>query len=266
MNADRWIALVSLMITIAAILFSIWAYRRGEKRRIPTVVTSAPGKLIEPTLNRIDGFSITHKEKPVAANGISLLSVFFWNDGQLPLQSSEVISPYRVIFPKDVRVLDLALTNTTRSNLGIEAKVVSTDEYDSIMISFSVLEPGDGLKLQVIFDGPPNSEITFSGSCLGSAKLKVLSPDGRYFSDRAKRLAEIFQSSLALLIVAISLLAIFGIFELIGGFVGPSAGHWIGIGFVILLGILTVIGIGATVYDKYKQWTAPSVPPEIRGL
>ena len=156
MNADRWIALVSLIITTGAVLFSIWVYKRGEKRRIPTIVTSpTPEVLVKPVVSRFGDFAVTHKGVAIGRNGNAFF-VFFWNDGQLPILQADVISPYRVSFPEGVRVLDLSVKKSTRTILGVETQLDSGEERDYVVIRFAVLEPGDGVQIQMIVDGPPD--------------------------------------------------------------------------------------------------------------
>src|ERR1035437_2941426 len=266
MNVDRWVALISLVITIGAILFSIWAYRRGEKRRIPTVVTApAPEVLVKPVVSRLAGFSVTCNGKPVGNNGITALFIYFWNDGELPILQSDVFSPYTIFFPKEARILDLAVTKSTRSILGIEAQVTSNGESDSVVIKFAVLEPGDGLKLQIIFDGPPDSQIIFGGSCIGSAKLRVLAPDWTYFVSRSKRFEDTYMPLVVVLIRGAIVGCLTGIINLIGRFVNPSFKRPLGIVLFVLFGFCILWAIGYVFYGWYKKWTAASVPPEIRS-
>ena len=267
MSVDRWLILISLVITIGAVLFSIWAYRRGEKRRIPTVVKApAPEVLVKSVVSRLAGFSVTYNGKSVGNNGVTALFIYFWNDGQLPILQSDVISPYTVSFPKEVRILDLAVTKSTRSILGIEVQVTSNNsESDSVVIKFAVLEPGDGLKLQIIFDGPPDSQIIFEGSCIGSAKLRVLAPDWTYFVSRSKRFEDTYMPLVVTVIGAAIVGCLTGIFNLIGRFVNPTFTHPLVIVLFVLLGFCILWAIGYVFYGWYKKWTAASVPPEIRS-
>jgi hypothetical protein len=266
MNADRWVALISLVITVGAVVFSIWAYRRGEKYRVPTGVTApSPEVLIKPVISRLAGFSVTYKGQPVGNNGVTALFIYFWNDGQLPILQSDVIAPYTIVFPKEARILDLNVTKSTRPILGIEAQVISDGETDSVALKFAVLEPGDGLKLQIIFDGPADSQVTFEGSCIGSAKVRVLTPDWTYFVNRGKR----FEGTYMPVVMALTLTAIAaclgGILNWLGRFVKPSFGRPLGIGLIVLFGGSVFWAISVVLFGWYKKWTASSVPPEIRN-
>ncbi len=86
MNADRWFAVVGVVIGVSGILLTIWVYRRGEKRRVPTVVAS-PSRvvLVHPGASLFGGISATHNGKPIGNDGITAIAVYFWNDGQLPI-------------------------------------------------------------------------------------------------------------------------------------------------------------------------------------
>ena len=266
MNADRWIALISLVITVVAVLFSVWAYRRGEKHRVPTVVTApTPEVLVKPVVSRLAGFSVTYKGQPVGNHGVTSLFIYFWNDGQLPILQSDVIAPYTIVFPKDARILDLNVSKSTRPILGIEAQVISDGETDSVALKFAVLEPGDGLKLQIIFDGPADSQVTFEGSCIGSAKLRVLSPDWTYFVNRSKRFEQTYMPVVMALIMTAVVACLGGILIWLGRFLKPSFERAFGIGLIVLFGGSILWAISSVLFGWYKKWTASSVPPEIRN-
>ena len=267
MNADRWIAVVSLTVGVGAVLFSYWVYRRGEKRRVPTMV-AAPSTvvLVKPEVSRLKDFSVTHDGKIVGVNGVTATFIYFWNDGKLPILRADVTSPYTISLPKGVQILNLAVTRSTRPVLGIEAHVVSNEEgTDCVEISFSVLEPGDGLKVQIIFDGPSDSQVVFAGSCLGSSKVRVLTPEWTYFQSRTKR----FEATYTPFMIALGLVAVCsglgGLISLAAKFVGPSRQHYLLSGLLVLFGVYALWLAGIVLHGWYKRWSASSVPPEIRG-
>ncbi len=68
--------------------------------------------------------------------------------------------------------------------------MISSEHGDSVMIDFAVLEPGDGVRLRIVFDGQSDSALTFGGSCIGSAKVRVLAPDPVYFISRNARFVD----------------------------------------------------------------------------
>lgn len=127
-----------------------------------------------------------------------------------------------------------------------------------------VLEPGDGFKLQIIIDGPSNTELTFEGSCIGSPKVRVLPPSWIYFAGRRKRFEETSTYFKALFSVSLALLLFIGLISLITRFL-PTSSKYLAIGLTVLFGLLVFSLICGVLYDWYKKLTDTFVPPEIRN-
>ena len=264
MTVDRWIAVISLVIGFAAVIFGIWAYKRGEKRRVPTFVTSTtPEALVKPVVSQLKDFSITHKGIPVGGSGVTSVYIYFWNDGELPILRADVISPYKITFPKGVRILDIATTTATRPILGIKSTIISNQDSESLEIEFDVLEPADGLKLQVIYDGPQDTQLAFEGSCIGSFKVKVLAPDPTYFVSRRQRFENALGPVDGLLFVGATVGLIVGAEHLMSKYVKNDS--LIEYCFFVLFGLLALCLMGVVIREQYKKWTASTVPPEIRS-
>ncbi len=264
MTADRWIAVVSLAVTIAAVLFSIWAYKRGEKQRIPTVITSPqPEALVKPILSKLDGFDVSYRGERVGKEGITAFFIYFWNAGQLPVRHSDVLAPYGVRLPANARVLNLSVVKTTRAILGIDAQLQQSSEGDLIKMNFAVLEPGDGLKLQVVIDGPPETNLSFEGSCIGSPKLRVLPPDWVYFTERRKRFQQTTQYFSAVFSAWLGLGLVSGLVVLITNHL-PSSSKYIAILLIAAVAVSLSLAIWSVLRDWYRKLTGASVPPEIR--
>ncbi len=78
MSVDRWIAVISLVVAIGAGLFGIWAYKRSEKRRIPTIVTSpSPKPLVQPELSKLGAFDVFYQDQNVGKHGITAFFIYF---------------------------------------------------------------------------------------------------------------------------------------------------------------------------------------------
>jgi hypothetical protein len=114
----------------------------------------------------------------VGHNGISEATIFFWNSGTLPILADEVLEPYTITI-RNVPILAHSVLKSSRDVIGMKLSYLGEDE-DRLELGFAVLEPGDGVSIRLIFDGPPTSKIAFSGACLESRKPTVLEPDPIY--------------------------------------------------------------------------------------
>ena len=159
--------------------------------------------------------------------------------------------------------MELSMVKPSRSVLGAGARTTVKDSQCAVEIYFDVLEPGDGVKLRIVFDGPQDAQLDFAGSCIGSSKLNVLPPDWNYFLPRSKRAENTFAAILALLVVSAGVAAIIGIGFLVKRYAPPTISWAIGYGSLILLGLVVLFVPVMSFYDWYKKLTAPNVPPEI---
>jgi hypothetical protein len=265
-NVDRWLALIGVLIGIAGILISIWAFKRGEKRRIPTFVTAlVPETLAKAILTRLEHFSLTHKGKPIGESSVTAFFVYFWNDGRLPILASEITSPYTIGFGKNVRILSLSITKMTRPVLGAKADLIRGEESDSVELGFSVLEPGDGIRVQIIIDGPADTPLIFNGSCFDSKKVRVLPANSAYFETRAKRFEESYMPFLMVGIMAMIFIPLGWLITIIDSHLSPAHERIFGISAAGIFVLFLVVAFAFVLKAWYHKWTATSVPPEIRN-
>jgi hypothetical protein len=261
MTPDRWIAAGSLIIGIIGIVAAVFFHRRTEKKRIPTfMVNPSRRSLVEPELAKFAKFSLHFEGTEVGKRGITAIQVYFWNSGSLEILSSQVLKPYSISI-SDGRILSWSIIKTNRGV--IQPQLVRADEnFNSLDLSFAVLEPGDGAIFEIVYDGPPAAKVEIDGVCVGSHRPTVLPSDGRSFSTRPKQILDAYMDFIMPI--------------LIFGTLGPIiyAVIWIAqklfsertilIAASVLLGCLVASLIWVFIRDQYLRVTRRYVPPDIR--
>jgi hypothetical protein len=262
MTPDRWIAAVSLALGIIGIAMAVYFYRRTEKKRIPTfMVNPRRRNLVEPELAKFENFSLLYDGTEVGKRGITAIQVYFWNSGSLEILSSQVLKPYSISI-SDGRILSWSIIKTNRGV--IQPQLVRDDQnFNSLHLYFAILEAGDGVVIEIVYDGPPDAKVEIDGVCVGMHRPMVLPSDGRSFSTRPKQFLEPYIG-----LIAVTLMACIGMPIMYGVI-------WIGqrvfserTFLIILIFVLFCCPVAILIFnfirDQYSRATRKYVPPDIR--
>ena len=261
MTPDRWIAAGSLAIGIIGIAAAAFFHRRTEKKRVPTfMVNPSRRSLVQPELAKFDKFSLLYDGTEVGKRGITAIQVFFWNSGSLEILSSQVLKPYSISV-SDGRILGWSIIKTNRGVL--QPQLVRADEnFNSLDLSFAVLEPGDGAIIEIVYDGPPAAKVEIDGVCVGSHRPMVLPSDGRSFSTRPKQFLIAYTPVLMTLVIGAIAFPIFGgAFWLIQKLFGERTSMIVGAGFLCCIVSSLIWNF---IRDQYSRATRWYVPHDIR--
>jgi hypothetical protein len=195
MTVDRWLTLISIVVSsLISWLFARHYYRRSEKRRAPTFVLHSSRKVLAtPELAGVPGASILFDGAEVGKHGITEAQVYFWNSGGIPILRDEVLEPFCASLPGSI--LRCSVLKVSRDVVGLQ---VAVRDKQSAVLQFSLLEPGDGGTVAIIYDGPPSAKIEFSGSCVGSPRPLVLGFDSVYLTPMSERRKEAYFLALTL--------------------------------------------------------------------
>ena len=263
MNFDRWLAVVGIaagtVIGIVGIVLAIYYARRAEKKRLPTFVVS-PKKvsLSSAELYALDGFKVTYKDAVIGKSGLTETLVHFFNSGNLPILTEEVLTPFEIEFPF-CHVLECSVIKQNRDVTGLTASI-GTQEL-SVLLDFALLEPNDGGTVRIVYDGPAEVGVQFKGSCIGASSPTVLPSDNVYFLKPIDRIKPFLMMPLMAVVAAVAGLILV---------IVMAGGGWLlkllfgqeNVGFVfgVIVAVIVIGGIGS---EMYRRFTAKGVAPNI---
>lgn len=130
-----------------------------------------------PTIRVID------KDSTLVQDNVYLFTTTFWNSGNLPIEPGDVRVPVKLTISPCKKILDyniIAVTHPEISKFTVTEVECIDSLSKSLMINWSHLDPGFGLKIQVTHTGVEKPSINFDGMIVGVDKLK----DGRPLSKR----------------------------------------------------------------------------------
>ena len=106
---------------------------------------------------------------------ISAVVIYFWNAGNMPIHSTEILEKDRTIhcvFTDDVQILKSVVLRTTRDIINFRTNLSNTNPH-IFDITFDILEHNDGGAIQIIYAGPLDAEPQFTGTIEGAGGIKI---------------------------------------------------------------------------------------------
>ncbi len=260
MTIDRWLALIGVLLGAAGCVLAVWFYRRSEKKRIPTFVVHPNKRLLaHPALAQVELMSIQHNNRNVGNNGITELQIHFWNSGNLPLLQSDILEQFAIHIPATILYFEVIKLSRSVVHLQLSRSTKSDEE---LILSFTVLEPGDGGTLRIVYDGLPEEPIAFTGACVGAMRPTVLPSDPMYFSSISNRIYNAFEIPImVLLITGVVFPTVFGITWVIRRLFGERV---LVIVSLVVMSLLLIWVVTTVIWNQYKRITAKYVPPDVR--
>lgn len=135
--------------TIAALIFAVFTWIKGKRRRIIKCVDST-FEIVRGGVNVIDGFKLLYNG--VEIDNLTVTKFAIWNGGNETLNSSDVVKSksLSISCSEDVTILDAKIiAENEKSNA---FKIDLMDEK-KIQITFDYIDPQNGVVVQVLHTG-----------------------------------------------------------------------------------------------------------------
>lgn len=114
------------------------------------------------------GLTVLYGDRPIRGD-LSAAQVSIWNAGSRPIQAADVLQPI-VLYVKDAPIVDVKVSAVSRQLTGLSIDRSQIAE-GKVGLSWRVLEKNDGVRLQLIYEGPPNAEVGASGAIIGQPAI-----------------------------------------------------------------------------------------------
>jgi hypothetical protein len=158
-------------ISAFSIGLAIYFYSRSSKTPIPTyAVHPLRVRLVDKTQMTAPGLQVLHNGQPLGARNVTAATVYFWNDGRAPIRRGAVLKPYAIDLDESAQLLESQTVNVTRDVCGFQ--IFPEANGHQVALNFEIIEPQDGVEIQIIYAGDPNALIRVRGICEGSNEPK----------------------------------------------------------------------------------------------
>jgi hypothetical protein len=161
--------------TVVGFVLAFYWHAQSVQERDPTYyVSQQRTRILDTSIPAPSQLQVLYKGKDLNAN-ISAVIVYVWNDGKLAIKAEDVLEPLRIQLAPGSGILDTRLLRVSRAVTRFAKGEVSDAAKNSLPISFSILERGDGAALQIIYTGNPDAAVSLQGTILGVAETHNLS-------------------------------------------------------------------------------------------
>jgi hypothetical protein len=163
--------IVSVVVGAIGIAIGYYLYRRSIKAPIPSyAIHPLRVRIVDKTQMTAPGLQVLHNGVPLDAKNVTCATLYFWNSGRAPIHQSDVLIPYSINIDKSATLLECLTISVTRDVCGFIISPETTG--NQVSLNFNIIEPQDGIQVQLIYAGEPNATITVSGTCEGANEPK----------------------------------------------------------------------------------------------
>lgn len=182
-DLKRPINLIFISIGLISLLVSIIIYNASQQSRVPAyLIEDKRGQVFDSEIST-PAIKVLDKENKTIKENIYLATITFWNAGDLPIEPEHIRKPVTIkISPVD-RVVDFTILEQSEPDISkIQLKMIENLEKEKstweLELSWLHLDPNHGARIQIMYVGEKNANITFGGNILGVNKFKNAQPTG----------------------------------------------------------------------------------------
>lgn len=167
---------LAVISVIASGVFSWYFYDKSQQTRSPIYSTDVfPSVVFDADDKTQQPFSVVSSSGQPIEKDIFLAEHFFWNKGDRPILSNEVLDPLTVsIVSDDNEMLDVRIEQISRSVVDCKISNLSENKK-SFSITYKVLEKNDGCSVKLFYIGEKYPKIVVSGSIIGVPEIELYS-------------------------------------------------------------------------------------------
>lgn len=108
---------------------------------------------------------VSYAGEPIRAD-ITAVQLAVWNAGSAPIRASDLLQVPTVTLDAPAKLLSAKILESTRAVNGF--RLDDARKNDGLLsFSWTILEEGDGAKIQILFSGPSEAQVRVSGAVVG---------------------------------------------------------------------------------------------------
>lgn len=184
MSRDGLVGLIGVVVGVAGLAASLYFYLAGQRYRAPTFIDDPDRTLIvaRETISRAPLRVLRADGTPVSADVVSV-RFYFWNDGNESIRSEHVLSSIRLrLAGRHSNILDYKILRASRA---VCAVTLQREGATVLQLGFRILEPGDGITGQIIYEGDRNAQLSATGDIEGARLANTVDVLARRLNFRA---------------------------------------------------------------------------------
>lgn len=118
--------------------------------------------------------SVSFDGQPIEGD-VSMLRVALWNAGRSAVRPDDILEPIRIAASPNARLLDAKVPFQTR---GVVGATLTPSDTGDVNLGLRILEPEDGLIVQLVYASPADLRPVVSGTLVGQRTLYQVALQG----------------------------------------------------------------------------------------
>lgn len=166
--------IIMLAVAIVAIVLSIFFYSSSIKKKEPVYSISETQLQIYNSNLSTDNIKVLDKNGNQIKKNIFVTTLTFWNNGQLGIDSADVKKPISFMLTDGAKLIDYKIIKAIHSEIArYTLSTDSTNQGEKILLSWSYLDAGFGVEIQIMYSNRYESSIVVDGY-ISEANLEEL--------------------------------------------------------------------------------------------
>ena len=164
-----------LLIGFIGLLWGVYSHVASRSYREPVFLEDSTRMRILDR-ERVDEapIQVFDNEGEEITTDLTAVRFYFWNDGKRPIHREDVLKPIRInLLQENTDILDFHFLKTSRDVTELSLERAPSSPAHGLNVSFSILEQNDGGVGQIIYAGPPDTNLELSGVIEGVDSLTV---------------------------------------------------------------------------------------------
>jgi uncharacterized integral membrane protein len=160
-NGNPILNLITLLLAISGIVFTIYFYSKSKKVKLPIYVVRSIN-LVKEKIQKIDSVQILYSGDKVS--NLSISKIALWNAGKETINSQDVAlnNSIKVKIKDDFEILDAEIL--FQKNDANDFKTKISEDNKNIEISFDFFDFEEGIVLQIFHSGNSSDDISVEGT------------------------------------------------------------------------------------------------------
>jgi len=250
-SAAAWIA------TIISVPLAIFLYLRGTKERELFWYVN-PSKAVVVNSQTASSLHVFHMNRELTSD-VTAAQVSIWNAGNESIRTENVLEKIQIATVPSTPILEVRVRRTSRNLLTFTLDQSRIDQ-GIVGVAWNILEKNDGAQIQLVYAGPPTTQLSVSGTIEGQHSLKN---GNSSINDRLDKMEWLNSNQLNRIVIFItpifSIIAV--VFSLrLSASLSSLSGH-VPRRVSAISSVMFVICLLSIIYSAYWMKNAPVEPP-----
>lgn len=157
----------------AAVLVGFYFHSISQENREPVfVVDDERIEIFDPGRVQEDLLQVTRKDGQMIEAPVYVARYYLWNNGRASIRPENVLRPLTIRIDSSARLLSHTLVSPARDVANVSVTADSARGANALGVNFDILEEGDGVSGQIVYEGQEHAPISITGVVEGVRSIR----------------------------------------------------------------------------------------------